>query len=161
MVRAGDAVQRMSTAIRYWASVPSFSYLWRHRRQKVYIFHLPRETNSTISISISTSSHSQCRTISLASALFPRTEEQILTIPHLPTAHPNLTKLCPGGTTVQKHHPHRLPPRPAQPTARNAPSIPQPLLQPNAHGISARLIQPTHRASDANAATGRSSSTTQ
>ena len=159
MARAGHPVQRMSTAIRCWASVPSFSYIRRQRRQKVYIFHQPRETipPSQSPISISFAVH----TISLASALFPKIEDRIPTTLHLPTTHPNLTKLCPGGTTALKHHPHHLHLRPAQLTARNELSIPQPLLSANANGISARIIRPTDRASNTKAATGRSDSRTQ
>ena len=112
-------------------------------------------SQSSISISFAV------QTISLASALSPRTEEQILPILHLPTAHPNLIKLCPGGATALKHHPHRLHPRQAQPTARNGLSILQPLLLQNANGISTRIIWPTDRASNTKAATGRSFPRTQ
>lgn len=126
--------------------------------KSVYIPPTP-ENHSTISILFSISFAVQTK--SLASALFPRTDEQIITIPHLPTAHPNLTESCPGGTTVLKHHPRHLHLRPAQPTARNEPSILQPLLLPNANGISAQIIWPTDRASNTKAATGRSCSRTQ
>ncbi|KAM0803353.1 hypothetical protein BDR22DRAFT_65487 [Usnea florida] len=136
MARAGDPVQRMSTAIEFWASVPSFSYRWRQHCQKC------RQSPSP-----------------LLSFPEPKNKSSLYSIfrQHIPI----WTKLCPGGTTVLKHHPHRLHLRRAQLTARNELSIPQPLLLPNANGVSAQIIWRTHRASNTKAATGRSYSRTQ